>query len=89
MYKEHTQWHAVVKYTSWRVGGVDTWLSDFGQKKLRVVSVGYLPLRGNTSPAVLRLLYAIRRMSLTVDVVLCMYMRITYSHWMSLTVDVI
>ena len=45
------------KYTSWRVGGVDAWLSDFGQKKLRVVSVGYLPLWGNTSPAVLWLLY--------------------------------
>ena len=26
---------------------------DFGQTKLRVVSVGYLPLQGNTSTAVL------------------------------------
>ena len=55
---------------------------------MRVVSVGYLPLRGNTSTAVLWLLYAIRRMSLTVDVVLCTYMCISYSHGMSLTVDV-
>ena len=33
--------------------------------------------------------YAIHRMSLTIDVVLCAYMRITYSHGMSLTVDVV
>ena len=63
---------------------------DFGQTKLRVVSVGYLPLQGNTSTAVLWLyMLYIRRMSLTVDVVLCTYMRITCSHEMSLTVDVV